>query len=80
MQLGENGLPRYSDAFGALAAPPGAFVLRSSLQAIQLKSVFKFRKYFSILLELCQFLTRKLDPCFHSHRPQKAINRGARDQ
>ena len=24
--------------------PPGAFVLRSSLQMIQLKSVFKFRK------------------------------------
>ena len=51
MQLGEYGLPLYSDAFGALAAPPGAFVLRSSLQMIQLKSVFKFRKYFSILLE-----------------------------
>ena len=35
MQLGECGLPLYSDAFGALAAPPGAFVLRSSIAAFR---------------------------------------------
>ena len=36
MQLGEYGLPLYSGASGALAAPSGAFVLRSSFQMIQL--------------------------------------------
>ena len=47
MQLGECWLPLYSGASGALAAPSGAFVLRSSFQMIQLKSVFKFRFFFN---------------------------------
>ena len=48
MQLGEYGLPLYSGASGALAAPSGVFVLRSSFQMIQLKSVSRFRKCVSI--------------------------------
>ena len=36
MQLGEYGLQLYSDDSGALRALPGAFVLRSSLQMIQI--------------------------------------------
>ena len=35
MRLGEYGLPLYSGAFSALAAPPGTFVLHSSLRMIQ---------------------------------------------
>ena len=46
MQLGEYGLPLYSGASGALAAPSGVFVLRSSFQMIQLKSVSRFRNVF----------------------------------
>ena len=34
MQVGECGLPFYSGALGALAALPGAFVLRRSRQVI----------------------------------------------
>ena len=46
MQLGEYGLPLYLGASGALAAPSGAFVLRSSFQMIQLKSVLNFEHIF----------------------------------
>ena len=51
MQVG-GGTRLSSALFGRLRrlsalSAPGAFVLRSSFQMIQLKSVFKLRKYFS---------------------------------
>ena len=88
MQLGEYGLPLYSGASGALAAPSGAFVLRSGFfqMMIQLKSFpGQILKYISFFLwrNCADFSPRNWShvPCPPLHRSQKeAIHRGARDQ
>ena len=54
-------------------------MLRSSFQMIQLKSVFKFRKYFSDFRFLWQILTQKMDPWFCRISLVHSDHRGTRD-